>query len=131
MYRGRAAVNLTSKAQPQPWETLVKCPYEDLRDPGRLHVDPFGYLHICQGIAIGNLFEESLDQIVARYDPETHPVCGALLAGGPAEVRRYDLAHHIEYADTCFFHEPRCLAPFPASDAQSDVDNDTFEVITN
>jgi hypothetical protein len=102
MYRGRAAVNLASKAHPQPWETLVKCPYEDLLDPGRLHVDPLGYLHICQGIAIGNLYEEPLDQIVSRYDPETHPICQALLAGGPVElVRRYDLAHRPEYADAC------------------------------
>ena len=102
MYRGRAAVNLASKAHAQPWETLVKCPYEDLRDPGRLHVDPLGYLHICQGIAIGNLYEEPLDQIVSRYDPETHPICEALLAGGPAElVRRYDLVHRLEYADAC------------------------------
>jgi Radical SAM superfamily/4Fe-4S single cluster domain len=102
MYRGRAAVNLASKAQPRPWETLVKCPYEDLRDPGRLHVDPLGYLHICQGIAIGNLFEEPLEQIVARYDPDDHPICGALLAGGPVElVRRYNLPHRAEYADAC------------------------------
>jgi MoaA/NifB/PqqE/SkfB family radical SAM enzyme len=102
MYRGRAAVNLASKAQPQAWEMLVRCPYEDLRDPGRLHVDPLGYLHICQGITIGNLFEEPLEQIVTRYDPEAHPICGSLLSGGPAEmVRRYDLAHRAVYADAC------------------------------
>jgi Radical SAM superfamily len=102
MYRGRAAVNLAFKARPQAWETLARCPYEDLRDPGRLHVDPLGYLHICQGITIGNLFEEPLNQIVARYDPETHPICGPLLAGGPAElVRRYSLAHRADYADAC------------------------------
>jgi len=102
MYRGRAAVNLAYKASPQPWDTLVKCPYENLRDPGRLHVDPLGYLHICQGIAIGNLFEEPLEQIIARYDPKKHPICGVLLSGGPVElVRRYDLAHRLEYADAC------------------------------
>jgi hypothetical protein len=110
MYRGRAAVSLASKAQPQTWETLVRCPYEDLRDPGRLHVDPLGYLHICQGITIGNLFEESLDQIVARYDPDAHPICGPLLSGGPVElVRRYNLVHRTEYADACHLcYESRC-----------------------
>ena len=102
MYRGRAAVNLAPKARPQPWESLVSCPYENLGDPGRLHVDPLGYLHVCQGITIGNLFEEPLDQIIARYDPISHPICGALLAGGPAElVRRYDLPHRAAYADAC------------------------------
>jgi hypothetical protein len=65
-------------------------------------VDPLGYLHICQGIAIGNLFHEPLKEIVARYKPEAHPISGALLAGGPAElVRRYDLPHGNEYADAC------------------------------
>jgi hypothetical protein len=102
MYRGRAAVILSPKAQTQPWETLIECPYEDLRDPGRLHVDPLGYLHICQGIAIGNLFQEPLVQIIARYDPDAHPIAGPLLAGGPVElVRRYDLPHRAGYADAC------------------------------
>jgi hypothetical protein len=102
MYRGRAAINLAPRAQEQPWEKLVECPYEDLREPGRLHVDPLGYLHICQGITIGNLFEQPLDQIASGFDPEAHPITGPLLAGGPAElVRRYDLAHRAGYADAC------------------------------
>jgi len=102
MYRGRAAAKLASGAQEQPWEKLVECPYEDLHDPGRLHVDPLGYLHICQGITIGNLFQEPLDQIIDRYAPEAHPITGALLAGGPAElVRRYSLPHRASYADAC------------------------------
>jgi len=102
MYRGRAAINLAPRAQEQPWEKLVECPYEDLREPGRLHVDPLGYLHICQGITIGNLFEQPLDQIASGFDPEAHPITGLLLAGGPAElVRRYDLAHRSGYADAC------------------------------
>jgi MoaA/NifB/PqqE/SkfB family radical SAM enzyme len=102
MYRGRAAVNLAPKAQAQAWETLTTCPYEDLVDPGRLHVDPLGYVHICQGIAIGNLYREPLEQIIARYDPEAHPISGALLAGGPVElVHRYNLPHRAEYADAC------------------------------
>lgn len=102
MYRGRAAVKLAHKARPQPWETLTECPYEDLRDPGRLHVDPLGYLHICQGIAIGNLFHEPLVQIIASYDPASHPICGALLAGGPVELaRRHGFSPRAEYADAC------------------------------
>jgi hypothetical protein len=102
MYRGRAAMKLASKAQEQPWEGLVECPYEDLRDPGRLHVDPLGYLHICQGITLGNLFQEPLDQIASRFDPEAHPITGALLVGGPAELaRRHNLPHRAGYVDAC------------------------------
>jgi hypothetical protein len=63
-----------------------------------------GNLHICQGIVIGNLFLQPLDEICARYVPEEHPVVGPLLAGGPAELaRRYDLApaENAIYADAC------------------------------
>ena len=73
-----------------------------LRLPGRVHVDPFGNLHICQGISIGNVLERSLSEIMAEYDPDAHPVVGPLVAGGPAElVRRYDLPHNEGYADHC------------------------------
>jgi hypothetical protein len=102
MYRGRAAVALASRAEHHPWEEFAECPYEDLRLIGRFHVDPFGYLHICQGIVAGNLFSTPLRQIVEDYNPEAHPIVGPLLAGGPAElVRRYDLSHNPDYADAC------------------------------
>jgi hypothetical protein len=102
MYRGRAAVKLAGKATQQPYQALTECPYEDLREPGRIHVDPFGYLHICQGIAIGNMYRQPLSEIITRYDPDTHPITGPLLAGGPLElVRRYRLPHNKTYADAC------------------------------
>ena len=72
--------------------------------PGRVHLDPLGNLHICQGIVIGNLFQRSLKDICASYVPEKHPIVGPLLAGGPAELaRRYDLAPGAEaaFADAC------------------------------
>ncbi len=101
MYRGRA-VHLAAQADLHPWEQFTECPYEDLREPGRVHVDPFGRLHICQGLVIGNLFERALSQICAEYDPETHPICCLLLAGGPAAlVRGLGLPHASAYADAC------------------------------
>jgi hypothetical protein len=102
MHRGRAADKLAPKVSGQPWQSFTACTHEDLRDPGRLHLDPLGNLHICQGISLGNLHESSLAEICAGYDPETHPVCGPLLAGGPAElVRAYGLPHLDRYADAC------------------------------
>jgi hypothetical protein len=102
MYRGRAASELVDRTGRQPWEGFTECPHEDLRDPGRVHVDPLGNMHICQGISIGNLFERPLAEICADFDPEAHPVLGPLLEGGPAElVRRYDLDHQDGYADAC------------------------------
>ena len=102
MYRGRAAEKLAPDAQHVSWETFTACPYEDLRDPGRLHVDPFGYMHICQGISLGNIFTDDLADICERYNPETHPITGPLLTGGPAElVRRHKLPLQSTYADAC------------------------------
>lgn len=102
MYRGRAAVKLAEEADHYPWEGFDSCPHEELREPGRIHLDPLGNLHICQGIVIGNLFEKPLKQICQEYDPDVHPVCGPLLAGGPAAlVREYNIPHDSHYADAC------------------------------
>jgi MoaA/NifB/PqqE/SkfB family radical SAM enzyme len=122
MYRGRAAVKLAEKANSHPWEGFDICPHEDLRAPERIHVDPLGNLHICQGISIGNLFEKPLKQICKEYDGDAHPICGLLLTGGPAAlVRAYNLLHASHYADACHLcyeartmlrgHFPQILTP--------------------
>jgi MoaA/NifB/PqqE/SkfB family radical SAM enzyme len=101
MYRGRAS-QLVTRAALHPWEQFDSCPHEDLRESGRIHVDPFGNLHLCQGLVIGNLFEKSLRQICDEYDADAHPICGPLLAGGPAAlVTEYNLDHASDYADAC------------------------------
>ena len=104
MYRGRAVEKLAPQATSQPWDQFGACPHEELRDPGRVHLDPFGNLHICQGISLGNVLQShaSLREICETYDPDTHPIIGPLLAGGPAElVRRYQAPHEAGYADAC------------------------------
>jgi hypothetical protein len=81
-----------------------------------------GYIHICQGIALGNIFEHSLAEICAAYNPDTYPVTRELLAGGPAELARsHGLPHAESYADACHLcyetrlalrgHYPEILAP--------------------
>jgi len=111
LYRGRAAELLASDVEATHWEQFTECPWEDLRDPGRVHVDSLGHLHICQGISIGNMLEHSLADIMAGYDPDAHPITGPLLAGGPAEiVRRYELPHLDGYADHCHLcYTARCV----------------------
>jgi hypothetical protein len=102
MYRGRAAEKLAPRADKHSWDDFDSCPHEDLREPGRVHLDPLGNIHICQGIVIGNLFEKPLKQICDEYDPDSHPICGPLLSGGPAElVTEYNLEHGSHYADAC------------------------------
>jgi MoaA/NifB/PqqE/SkfB family radical SAM enzyme len=102
MYRGRAAKMLVERAPSHPWKRFDLCPRENLRDPGRIHLDPFGNLHICQGISIGNLFETPLKEICENYNADAHPICGLLIAGGPAAlVTEYNLKRASRYADAC------------------------------
>ena len=110
LYRGRAADLLASRVDAEPWKQFTECPWENLRYPERIHVDPFGNLHICQGISIGNLLKRPLTEIMRNYDADNHPIIGPLLAGGPAEiVRKYDLPHEDGYADHCHLcYKSRC-----------------------
>jgi len=110
LYRGRAAEKLASRVPARPWKEFRKCPWEDLRNPERLHVDAYGNLHICQGISIGNLLKRPLADIMRDYNPDAHPIIGPLLEGGPAEiVNQYDLEHEQAYADACHLcYASRC-----------------------
>jgi hypothetical protein len=102
MYRGRAAQELADRAPQHPWEMFTECPHEDLREPGRVHIDPFGHLHMCQGLTIGSVYETSLKVLCENYVPEAHPIIDPLLVGGPVElVRRFGLTHRAAYADAC------------------------------
>ncbi len=102
MYRGRAVEKLAERGERRSWSELVECPYEDLREPGRVHLDPFGNVHICQGIVIGNVRRRALRELCRTYDPDADPILGPLLRSGPAElVRRYGLPHRDAYADAC------------------------------
>ncbi|HSR46759.1 MAG TPA: radical SAM protein [Anaerolineales bacterium] len=102
MLRGRAVTSFADRSPGKPWDSFEECPFEDLADPGRVHLDPIGNLHVCQGLVMGNLFEAPLDRILATYDPEADPVVAALLRGGPAElVRAHDVPHLATYGDAC------------------------------
>jgi len=101
-FRGRASEKLVEGMPLLPWEGFTECPCEDFHDPGRVHLDPLGNVHICQGLSMGNVFTSTLRAMCEAYDPDDHPVIGPLLTGGPAElVRRYDLPREDSYADAC------------------------------
>lgn len=102
MFRGRAAEKLAKRVPPKPWKSFTTCPHEKLREPERVHPDPFGNIHICQGISAGNVFRTPLKKICSAYDPDSNPIISPLLDGGPAElVRRHNLRHAAGYADAC------------------------------
>jgi MoaA/NifB/PqqE/SkfB family radical SAM enzyme len=101
-FRGRAVAELTADLPRRPWTEFDECPDEDFLDPGRVHVDGYGNVHLCQGVLLGNLKETPLKNLFESYVPQSHPIIGPLVAGGPAElVRRYDLLHLDGYVDAC------------------------------
>jgi hypothetical protein len=101
-YRGRAAHRLLESQATWHWESFDECPHEELPDPYRLHVDPYGHVMVCQGIAIGNLERNGLGAIIKNYDPDQHPVVGPLIRGGPAALmKEHELDPHEGYVDAC------------------------------
>jgi len=102
MFRGRAVETLTEGLPQRSWNEMVECPYEDLEGLGRIHVDPFGNAQICQGLSIGNFWESPLSELVKNYKAESHPICGPLIRGGPAQlVKKYEVKHDDTYVDEC------------------------------
>ncbi len=101
-FRGRAVEKLVAGLPRRTANTMTSCPYEDLETPSRVHVDPYGHVHVCQGISIGNVWETPLADIVAGYDPGAHPICGPLTQGGPARLAGdLGVADDDTYVDEC------------------------------
>jgi organic radical activating enzyme len=104
MFRGRAVEKLVEGLPTRPWDELIECPHEDLRDPGRVHLDPYGHVHLCQGLSMGNMWQTPLSTLITSHDPESHPICAPLLEGGPARLaEEHDVEHEDEYVDECHF----------------------------
>jgi len=102
MYRGRAAEKLAGQVPYQHWSVFTRCPHEQLDNPERVHLDPMGWVHLCQGLAMGNCLKRPLAELVQTYAPLQHPIVGPLLAGGPAELARtYGGPEQEAYADAC------------------------------
>jgi len=104
MFKGRAVENLTTGLPRRKWRDLAECPHEELQSPSRVHIDPYGYVHVCQGLSIGNIWQRPLPEIMAGYRAESHAICGPLVKGGPACLaREYQVGHEEEYVDECHF----------------------------
>ncbi|UCE26290.1 MAG: hypothetical protein JSW52_07960 [Candidatus Coatesbacteria bacterium] len=104
MFRGRAVEKLTEGLPTRPWDELVECPHEDLENPGRIHVDSYGNVHLCQGLSMGNAWETPFSKLIEKHDAGSHPICGPLIRGGPAELaREYGVEHKDGYVDECHF----------------------------
>jgi hypothetical protein len=102
MFRGRAVEKLIEGLPRVRWDEFSECPHEDLAAPGRVHIDAYGNVHLCQGLLIGNAWQMPLASLVKDYRAPTHPIVAPLLNGGPAQlVREYDVPHEDAYVDAC------------------------------
>lgn len=104
MLRGRAVEKLIEGLPRKSWQTFNECPHEELVTPKRVHLDPYGHVHLCQGVSMGNMWETPLSQLVMQYDADAHPICGPLAKGGPALLsKKYGVKHEETYVDACHF----------------------------
>lgn len=102
LFKGRAVERLITGLPLQPWREWIECPYEDLQAPERIHVDPLGFVHLCQGVTMGNCWDLPLSTLVANYDAVAHPICGPLFKGGPAFLAcKYLEKPAGDYVDAC------------------------------
>ena len=104
MFRGRAVEKLVEGLPKRRWEEFTECPYEDLKAPQRVHLDPYGNVHLCQGLSMGNMWRTPLSTIVKNYNIEAHPIGEPLVRGGPAFLaKKYQVKHDDKYVDACHF----------------------------
>jgi len=104
MLRGRAVEKLIKGLPTKKCEEFTECPHEDLKSPERVHLDSYGYVHLCQGLSMGNMWETPLSELVKNYDAYSHPICGPLLEGGPVRLaKKYRVKHKKRYVDACHF----------------------------
>ncbi len=126
---GRAADQLSPYLETQT-SLPTRCPLpdylgDDLRLPIRVEIHPGGWVNLCAGLALGNAQQRPLDQILADYNPETHPIISVLMREGPAGLRQLLKRHGLSlpggYTDGCHLcyqarrllqpHYPEHLAP--------------------
>ena len=119
-FRGRAAEKLSGDLPRRPWQDFRECPYENLESPSRVHVDSYGTVHICQGISMGNMWTTSFSELVKTYQSASHPICGPLIRGGPAELARAlgvisekSDAGYIDACHLCYLTRKEVIDTFP------------------
>jgi len=101
-FRGRAVEKLIEGLPRTSPEQFTECKDEELEKPGRVHVDCYGHVQVCQGISMGNMWETPLSEMDANYDAPRHPICGPLLKGGPLQLaKEYGVPLADGYVDAC------------------------------
>ncbi len=116
MLRGRAALTMTDGLPRRPAADFTACSGEELVAPARVHLDAYGNVHICQGVLMGNLWQRRLVELVGGYVASDHPICGPLVAGGPARLAaQYEVVCQdcVSACHLCYSTRARLRGRFP------------------
>jgi MoaA/NifB/PqqE/SkfB family radical SAM enzyme len=101
-FRGRAVEKLADNLPKREWKEFNSCPDEEFEDPGRVHIDCFGNVFLCQGICLGNINDSSLSELINEYSLSEHPIFHYIEKGGPALLaRQYGIPDQIGFVDEC------------------------------
>jgi len=101
-FRGRAVDKLAKGLPRIDGSDFNQCPDEDFANPGRVHLDPFGNVHLCQGIIMGNIWKTPLEKLIREYDVKSHPICSCLQNGGPLKLaKEYGYSSQEGFVDPC------------------------------
>lgn len=110
-FKGRAAyalAPLVSDGRGVPEEVCDTVPWwsnGSQRTLELLGLDPEGYLTKECGIAIGNVSQQGVEQILRDFDADTHPILSVLIQEGPLGLAREasEMGYSIKpsYADKC------------------------------
>ncbi len=103
---GRGAEMLSSYLKPRHEIPSGRCPFRlwlggDFSDPETVEIDHEGNVTLCPGLSIGNARDETLTDILDRYDVRIHPVISLLCQTGP--IGLYELAKRKGYDGTHAF----------------------------
>lgn len=117
LLKGRAADKLVGDLPRREYSIFNTCPHEEFVNPSRFHLDPYGNLHPCQGISVGNIWQRSLKSIIEDYDPRNHPIISRIIGGGPARLADdfgFDASSgYVDHCHLCFEARRSLLDRFP------------------
>jgi len=99
---GRANEGIKVSEPSSDWQGFAHCPFKNLQDPDTLFIDPLGNAQFCQGISIGNIWENPLYELIEHFDVDAHPIYGPLAHNGPKGlVEEYQIIPPQEYQSAC------------------------------
>lgn len=87
-------------------------------NPAMVWIDPYGNVMICYGIIIGNVYKESFNNILEKYDTKNLPVIHALAKNGPMALynlvdKKITSTRFFDECDLCYLSRKLLRSDYP------------------